>query len=446
VHEFCSKHDIDRATFFLSGTPDWRTASFEDRGHNVSAAASGESANGGVPVKPAPLWLLALITFSGTLAMHVFVPALPQAARDLSASPGSMQLTVSFYILGLAVGQLFYGPLSDRYGRRPVLMVGLALYTVAGLAAGLAPDAHFLIAARLFQALGGCAGLVLGRAIVRDGAGLTDATRRLALMNLLVIVGPALAPLIGSALAEAVGWRSIFVVLCGLGLVNSFLTWRILPETARTGAGQDTRVVMRNYRQLISSPVFLGYAVGGGCATTSMYAFISAAPFVFIDELKRPSHEVGIYLALVVLGAWIGNLAATRLVGRVVIDRLIVRGSLISLVGAVLLLGAASLGHLTVTLVMIAVMLFTIGAGVAGAPALAEALSVNPAVAGSASGLYGFVQMAIGAICTSLAGFGGDPAFSSGVVLVGAALAAQICFAIALHMKRRSLGQGPSAG
>ena len=127
----------------------------------------------------APLWLLTLITFSGTLAMHIFVPALPEAAHALNASMGSMQLTMSVYILGLAFGQLAYGPLSDRFGRRPVLMAGLVLYAAAGLAAALVPDVHSLIIARLLQALGGCAGLVIGRAIVRDTALPQEAARRI---------------------------------------------------------------------------------------------------------------------------------------------------------------------------------------------------------------------------------------------------------------------------
>ena len=142
----------------------------------------------------APLWLLTLITFSGTLAMHIFVPALPEAARDLGASIGGMQMTVSVYIFGLAVGQLAYGPLSDRFGRRPVLMAGLVLYALAGLAAAFAPDVHSLIVARLLQALGGCAGLVIGRAIVRDTALPQEAARRLAMMNLMVAIGPGAAP------------------------------------------------------------------------------------------------------------------------------------------------------------------------------------------------------------------------------------------------------------
>ena len=181
----------------------------------------------------APLWLLTLITFSGTLAMHIFVPALPEAARDLGASIGGMQMTVSVYILGLAVGQLAYGPLSDRFGRRPVLMAGLVLYALAGLAAAFAPDVHSLIVARLLQALGGCAGLVIGRAIVRDTALPQEAARRLAMMNLMVAIGPGAAPIVGGVLASSLGWRSIFFALALLGIVNLLFSWRLLPKARR---------------------------------------------------------------------------------------------------------------------------------------------------------------------------------------------------------------------
>ena len=181
--------------------------------------------------RQAPLWLLALITFSGTLAMHIFVPALPQAARELGASIGAMQMTMSVYIFGLAVGQLVYGPLSDRFGRRSMLTLGLVIYTVTGLWAAFAPDVDTLIVVRLLQALGGCAGLVIGRAIVRDTALPTEAARRLAIMNLMVAVGPGLAPLLGGALTSAFGWRSIFFLLAGLGVINLLCTWKLLPET-----------------------------------------------------------------------------------------------------------------------------------------------------------------------------------------------------------------------
>jgi len=386
--------------------------------------------------RPAPLWLLALITFSGTLAMHVFVPALPLAARDLGASAGSLQLTISFYILGLAFGQLFYGPISDRFGRRPVLMVGLALYTLASVAAAVTPGAQALIATRLLQALGGCAGLVLGRAIVRDGSGMADSTRRLATMNLIVILGPGVAPLIGTAVSETLGWRAIFIGLAAMGVANLLLTWRVLPETARPGAGVDFRSVLGGYRRLLRSPAFLGYAVGGSLATTPMYAFISAAPFIFTADLGRPAHEVGSYLAFVVAGVWLGNLVSSRFVGRVRVGRLLTGGSAVSLLGALILLAGAASGHLSVASTLAGAVLFTFGAGIASAPALAEAMSVDPHLAGSASGFYGFIQMAIGAIATSLAGLGGVPALGSGLVLTIAALGAQLCFALALRARR----------
>lgn len=239
-----------------------------------------------------PLWLLALITFSGTLAMHIFIPGLSYAARDLGASIGEMQLTVSLYILGLAVGQLVYGPLSDRFGRRRVLMAGLALYTVAGLVAALASQTHTLIAARLFQGFGGCAGMVLGRAMVRDTGNTEESAKRMALLVMVVSIGPGLAPLVGGALASALGWRSIFYLLCAMGGAALLCSWRLLPETRKTGVDTDTTTLLRNYRELLRSRAFLGYAIGGGCSTTASYAFIAAAPFIFVDQLHRDRKSV----------------------------------------------------------------------------------------------------------------------------------------------------------
>ena len=387
-----------------------------------------------LPVRAAraPLWLLALITFSGTMAMHVFVPALPQAGAELGAAAGPMQLTVGVYILGLAAGQLFYGPLSDHVGRRPVLIGGMLVYAAAGLAAALAPTVHALIAARAFQALGGCAGMVLGRAIVRDGAAPAEAARRLALMNLMVTVGPGIAPLIGTLLAETAGWRAIFLALALLGLANLGLGWRLVPESSGGGA-QGLHAVLRGYRQLLVSRRFLGFALGGGCATTAMYAYIAAAPFIFTHQLHRPAHEVGLYLALNILGLWLGSLTASRLLGRVALRRLMVGGNLVSGLGAAAFLAAALGNGLSVPLVVLPMAIFTFGAGLASPAALTEALSVNPLVAGSASGLYGFAQMGIGAVCTSLAGLGGNPALAAALVLAGAGVLAQAAFQVALR-------------
>jgi DHA1 family bicyclomycin/chloramphenicol resistance-like MFS transporter len=381
-------------------------------------------------VPHAPLWLLALITFSGTVAMHIFVPALPFAATDLDATAASMQLTLSFYIVGLALGQLVYGPISDHFGRRPVLIAGMALYAFAGLGAMLSPTICALSAARLFQALGGCAGLVLGRAIVRDSASGADAAKKLSLMNLILMVGPGLSPLLGSALALTAGWRSIFVVLCALGIANLILTWRLLPESS-AGRGNGMLTVLRSYGHLLKSRRFLGYAIGGGCATTSFYAFIGAAPFIFVGQLHRPMHEVGYYLTLNIAGAWFGSLTASRLIGKASTGRLMVLGNLLSCMSAMVFLLAAVSGSLSVPLTVLPILVLTYGAGIASPTALAEALSVNPQVAGSASGLYGFAQMGIGAVCMSLAGIGENPALATGIVLLAAGILAQLSFWIA---------------
>lgn len=382
---------------------------------------------------PVPLWLLALFTFSGTLAMHIFVPALPYAAEGLRASVASTQLTISLYIAGLALGQLIYGPVSDHFGRRPTLMVGLVIYTLAGLAAAVAPDIHSLIAARLMQALGGCAGLVLGRTIVRDTALPEDAARRMALMNLMVTIGPGIAPILGATMAPALGWRSIFYALAALGLANLFFSWKLLPETRpMLGPAQaGVRPLARNYLQLLRSPRFLGYAIGGGCATTAMYAYVAAAPFIFVHRLHRPVQEVGVYLTLLIAGIWLGSIAATRLVRKVDLQKLLVRGHALSLLSAVMLLAVVLLDQLSVPWVFGLMGLFTLGMGMASPAAMTQAISVDARVTGSASGLYGCTQMAVGALCSALVGLGDDPALATALVLSGAGLIGQAGFWIA---------------
>jgi len=380
-----------------------------------------------------PLWLLALFTFSGTLAMHIFVPALALAGRELNAGSGAMQLTVSLYILGLAIGQLIYGPLSDRYGRRPVLMGGLVLFVAAGLASALATQASALIAARLFQALGGCAGLVLGRAIVRDTAGPTNAAKRLALMNLMVSLAPGAAPIVGGLLAGSLGWRSILLLMSVLGVVNFVFAWRLLPETGPARAKATVGALGREYRRLLASRAFLGFSIGGGCATTSMYAFIASAPFIFVDQLHRPASEVGIYLAVLVSGVWLGSALTSRLIGKIAIERLMVGGNAVSVLAAFALLGLVLSGQATAAGMVAILFVFTVGAGVASPAALTLAVGVNPRVIGSASGLYGCAQMAIGALCTALAGLGPSPALSAAIVLAAAGVVSQLAFRVALR-------------
>jgi len=382
--------------------------------------------------RAAPLWLLALLTLSGTLGMHIFAPALSSAARGLDASAGATQATISFYILGLAAGQLIYGPLSDWFGRRPMMMIGLALYTCAGAAAALAPTVHLLVAARLVQALGGCAGLALGRAMVRDAAGPIDSARRLALLNLMITLGPGVAPALGGIMVSTLGWRSILWLLCALGAVLLITSWRLLPETGPAKADANLGELGRNYRRLLRSPAFLGFSIGGGCATTSMYAFIASSPFILVDRLHRPPYEVGLFLAVLIAGIWLGNALVSRLIAKIQARRLLIGGNLLSVAAALAFLAVVLSGHLSVVAAIVPMFVFTLGAGIASPMALTEAVSVNRHVVGAASGLYGFTQMAIGALCTALAGVGRDPALATALVLAGAGIVAQASFWFAL--------------
>ena len=239
--------------------------------------------------RPHPVLLIA-ITVVGTLGIHVFVPAFPAAARDLGVLPGTIQMTITLYLIGLAIGQLFYGPLSDRFGRRPVLLIGLALYTVASVLAAFSSSAGALIAARIFRALGGCAGLVLGRAMVRDGTTPEQAMRQLALMNAVIAIAPAISPTVGGLLTSWLGWRTIFAMMGLIGALT--LPLLTVPEThRRRTTGQGIRAALVGYWRLLRLRTFRAYVVGGACTTTSMYAFLSASPFLFVDVLHRRPAE-----------------------------------------------------------------------------------------------------------------------------------------------------------
>ena len=383
-----------------------------------------------------PLWLLVLITISGTMAMHMFVPALPDAARGLATGAGEMQMAISIYIIGLAVGQLFYGPLSDALGRRPMLIAGLALYALGSVGAAFAPGLRTLLVARLVQALGGCAGLALGRAIVRDTTRADSAVRQLALLNLMIMIGPGLAPMVGGAVSSHWGWRAIFVVLSAAGVLTLWFTWRLLPETSTPSGRVGVKPLLRDYRELVTSPRFVGFALGGGSATTSVYAFLSAAPFIFVDELHQPVHLVGVYAGMMVLGMAVGNALTSRLARTLSANRLLRIGNTLSLASAIVLLVIVLTGHLTVLNAIGVMLFFTCGCGMTSPAALAKAVSVDKRLIGSAAGLYGFTQMAIGAGCSALAAIGAEPALSAVVVMVVATGFSQFAFTVALRRER----------
>ncbi len=384
--------------------------------------------------KNVPLWFLAILTLSGTLAMHIFVPVLPLVGQYFHADLHQVQLTLSIYILGLALGQLIYGPVADTIGRRPVLIFGMILYTLAGLSAIFATNLYMLIIMRFLQALGGCTGLLLGRTIVRDTSTGIETTKRLSLMNMMVMFGPGLAPILGGFLAFFSGWKSIFVLLSILGLVNLILVCIFVQDTPQKNSNKSSiRKVFIDYRKLVISPKFLGYTLGGSLATTAFYGFLGVSSYIVLHQLHGTIHDVGVYLALIMVGIWLGTFTSTRLVSRITLNKMIFLGSSFSLFFACLLFIFTFVDYLTPYSIMVPVIGFCFGVGLTSTAALTNALNVNPQIAGSASGLYGFTQMAVGAICTSLSAIGNNPAFSAALILLIASIISTICFLISKY-------------
>jgi len=246
------------------------------------------------------------------------------------------------------------------------------------------------------------------------------------------MIGPGLSPIAGGVLASTLGWRAIFFALALLGVVNLLLVWLILEETGQKSE-PDIRALARDYKGLLSSRAFIGFVVGGACSTTSMYAFIAVAPFIFINELHRSSNDVGLYLGLVMSGVAVGSIFVSRLGGRIAIERLMIGANLVSVAAAAILLITAITGHSTAPIMVLLMAIFSFGSGVVSPAALTKSVSVNARVIGSAAGLYGFGQMLVGAICTTLSSVGPDPMLTSALIMLVSALIGQAAFWIALR-------------
>lgn len=378
--------------------------------------------------------LLAIIAASGTLAMHMLVPALPAVAREFETTAFTAQLTLFVYLVGVAAGQLIYGPLSDRFGRRPVLLASLTLFLLASMVAAFASSIQWLIVARVVQAIGACGGLVLGRAMARDGTTLEDAARQLAILVMAMTVAPAIAPLLGGTVATWLGWRAIFALLSIVGAVVLLLTLFALPETSlqRTPL-PGVSGLLAIYRGLLSRPKFCAYAIGGSCMSTSIYAFLAASPFLFSELLHRTPEEVGLYYLAVIAGITLGSWLASQLTVPFGVSGVLQAGATFGMAGSIALLllhvqEALGAGSLLGTMCV-----FAIGAGMTSPVATAQAISVDPERIGAASGLYGFLQMSFGALCTLLVGLWNNSVLAVGVILVTSATIAQVAFSFARY-------------
>jgi DHA1 family bicyclomycin/chloramphenicol resistance-like MFS transporter len=385
----------------------------------------------------APFSLLVAMTACGTLGMHVIIPALPATARALDMSIGTAQLTITLYLIGLAIGQLLYGPISDRFGRRPVVLAGLGLFTVASIATTLAPNAGILIGARIVQSIGGCAGFVLGRAAVRDGAAADKAAGQLALLTLVMALVPAIAPALGGFVTAWYGWRASYVLLALIGGLTLLACLLRLPET-RAPASRSSGSLLRGYVRLLRSRRFLGYAIGGACSTTAFYGFMSASPFIFEQQLHKPVQEIGLYYLFLMGGVSLGSLGANRLSGHMRAATALRLANTVGLLGAGLFVLADVTGYLSVATIVAPVTLFMVGAGMASPFALAGSVSVNPQAIGAASGMYGFVQMSYGMLCTVVAETWSPGAvYPVAVILLGSAILGQAAMSMAVRAEAR---------
>jgi MFS transporter, DHA1 family, multidrug resistance protein len=378
------------------------------------------------PARPGSLPLLAWVAIAGTLPIHVFAPALPDLAADLHTSNRAAGQVMTAYLLGLSAGQLIYGPLADRHGRRPLLLIGLSGYTLASIVCAWSPSLLVLLTARFIQAIGGCAGLVLGRVMAADGADERQLARRLAVLGLATSASPALSPLLGAELTALLGWRGLLQVLSLINAVMLLVTVWSLRESRAAGWPRCSQAGARFiYGRLLRSRQFLFRAAGGACATVSFYAFIAAAPFIFSLRFHfTPQHFASVYFA-VVSGVAAGNWSAQRMLAGQ--RKMLLTATSIMLTSAVAMLAAWLAGAFTPPVLIGAMMLYTFGTGLSGPLAFAAVVEAQGAFAGSASGLYGFLQMTFGAVCAAAVGATtGDPSLIMTLVLLSASLCA-IC-------------------
>lgn len=386
-------------------------------------------------VRRAPFGLLVLLTACGTLGMHVIIPSLPSTARAMEISISTVQLTITLYLIGLAIGQLAYGPLSDRFGRRPVLLVGMTIFTFASIVTALAPDPAVLIGARILQSLGGCSGLVLGRAAVRDGASPDKAAGQLALLTLTMSAVPAIAPAIGGFITAFIHWRASYVLLAVIGAATLIWTVLVLPETNHARSrGPAFRVLWSGYARLLRSRTFLGFAVGGALSTTSFYGFMAAAPFIFEDHLHQRTQDVGLYYLILMAGVACGSLLANRLSRRFSLRAGATIANAFTVLGATAFAAANLLDIVTVPVVVASVTVFMVGAGMTSPFALAGSISADARAIGAASGLYGFFQMGFGMLCTVVVEVWSPGAiYPVSCILLGSALVGMVVIRLALR-------------
>jgi len=350
--------------------------------------------------------VLALITLVGPLSLHLFFPAIPAVKAGFAVSEAMTQLTISVPLFTMAALTLVYGSLSDRYGRRRVLLAGILLFSAGSALSAVAPTMWMLIAGRLIQAAGGACGIALARAIARDVFGTDRLVRVIAYLTMAYALGPMVAPPIGGLLADALGWRAVLWFACAAGLVIWGLAWNTLYETYPGHRGSTAPFsFLSDYGRLFRDPCFSGFVLQSGLCTGAFFTMATAASFLMKDYLGRPAAEYGLYFMLFPTGYWTGNFLASWMGGRVAIETMVLAGSLVLVATA---LGQAlyvSVWTLSPLALFIPGCLVTFSQGLALPNAQAGAMNVDPALAGTAAGVGAFMQMFSAGVFSQLYGF-----------------------------------------
>jgi DHA1 family bicyclomycin/chloramphenicol resistance-like MFS transporter len=346
--------------------------------------------------RPPSLPLLFAMMFASQLAVTIFLPALPAIAADLQTSLSWAQRLLPAYLFAFALAQLVVGPLSDAFGRRPVIVGGLGLFAVASFGAALAPDIGLLLTARVVQACGACATMVVARAIIRDTAEGVAAARAMSMLAIAMAVGPSAAPFIGGQIVTWLDWRMTFVTTGIVAALTAFAVLRHLEETLpperRRAPPVGAQLV--TYARLLGNPLFVCYSLIVSFASGAMQAFLTASPVVLIVLMDVPPDVYGMCVMLMPIVYMVGSFLAGRLTRWIAIDRIILLGAVFSIVGGAAQLALALAGDATPAGVLVAFAVSNFGTGLVLACCYAQALStVTPSYAGAASALSGFMHM-----------------------------------------------------
>jgi DHA1 family bicyclomycin/chloramphenicol resistance-like MFS transporter len=373
---------------------------------DVAAQNLGTSARPASRAELTPLKMTivgALLIAVGPLSMSLYTPAMTRLIDALHTTEGAIRGTVTIYLFGFAFAQLICGPLSDRFGRRPVLLCCLALYAIGSVLSASAGSVAALLGGRLVQGVGACGGVALSRVMVIDRFAGNGAARIISLMSLILSIAPAAAPIIGGSLIIVTSWRVLFVILASYGALLLFLVWSF-PETnsRRDATATKLRSLAVNYTMLLTSRDFMGQVVLTSLAVGGFYATQTLAPFVLMGKLGLSSPLFGLTTASLMLSYLIGSLATNRLLRVYTMARLVLAGALMVLIAAIALALSLRLLGTGIVQIIAPMCLWMLGFAFIMPGVTTTALGLFPRNAGSASALMGAMQMGMGFVGATL--------------------------------------------